>query len=156
MHWAKHLLLIRDLQSETGGFTEFVPLPFVHMESPLYRRGRARQGPTFREAVLMHAVARLALHGHIGNIQTSWVKMGREGVRATLQAGANDLGGTLMYESISRAAGASHGQEMTPSDMDAVIAGLDRIPVQRNTLYHPVPRRDIALAGCDRHLAGQR
>ncbi len=156
VHWAKHLLLIRDLQAETGGFTEFVPLPFVHMESPLYRRGRARQGPTFREAVLMHAVARLALHAQIDNIQTSWVKMGREGVSATLQAGANDLGGTLMYESISRAAGASHGQEMTPGEMDAIIAGVGRIPVQRNTLYHPVSRKDEASTRSDRYLAGQR
>lgn len=156
VHWAKHLLLIRDLQAETGGFTEFVPLPFVHMESPLYRRGRARQGPTFREAVLMHAVARLALHAQIDNIQTSWVKMGRDGVSATLQAGANDLGGTLMYESISRAAGASHGQEMTPGEMDAIIAGVGRIPVQRNTLYHPVSRKDEASTRSDRYLAGQR
>lgn len=154
VHWARHLVLIRDLQAETGGFTEFVPLPFVHMESPLYRRGRARRGPTFREAVLMHAVARLVLHTRIDNIQTSWVKMGRDGIRATLQAGANDLGGTLMYESISRAAGASHGQEMKPEDMDSIIRGMGRVPVQRNTLYHPVfleaensPELDSCLAG---------
>lgn len=104
----------------------------------------------------MHAVARLALHAQIDNIQTSWVKMGREGVSATLQAGANDLGGTLMYESISRAAGASHGQEMTPGEMDAIIAGVGRIPVQRNTLYHPVSRKDEASTRSDRYLAGQR
>ena len=142
VHWARHLLHLRDLQEETGGFTEFVPLPFVHMEAPLYRRGRARKGPTFREAVLMHAVARLALHPLIGNIQTSWVKMGGEGVLASLQAGANDLGGTLMNESISRAAGAGHGQEMTPQEFDATIASIGRIPVQRNTLYGAVTRRD--------------
>jgi len=142
VHWARHLLHLRDLQEETGGFTEFVPLPFVHMEAPLYRRGRARRGPTFREAVLMHAVARLALHPLIGNIQTSWVKMGREGVLASLQAGANDLGGTLMNESISRAAGAEHGQEMTPEELDATIASIGRVPVQRSTLYGAVTRRD--------------
>ncbi len=141
VHWARHLLCIRDLQVETGGFTEFVPLPFVHMEAPLYRRGRSRRGPTFREAILMHAVSRLTLHPHIGNIQASWVKMGRDGVRACLQAGANDLGGTLMSESISRAAGAGHGQEMSPEDMDAVILSAGRVPQQRNTLYAPVPRR---------------
>lgn len=142
VHWARHLLHLRDLQEETGGFTEFVPLPFVHMEAPLYRRGRARRGPTFREAVLMHAVARLALHPLIGNIQTSWVKMGREGILASLQAGANDLGGTLMNESISRAAGAEHGQEMTPAELDATIASIGRVPVQRSTLYGAVTRRD--------------
>ena len=104
--WARHLIAVRDLQKRTGGFTEFVPLPFVHMEAPIYLKGGARPGPTFREAVLMHAVARLALHPHITNIQTSWVKMGVEGAQACLEAGANDLGGTLMNESISRAAGA--------------------------------------------------
>lgn len=134
-HWARHLLHLRDLQEETGGFTEFVPLPFVHMEAPLYRRGRARRGPTFREAVLLHAVARLALHPLIGNIQTSWVKMGREGVVACLQAGANDLGGTLMNESISRAAGGGHGQEMEPGELEALIRSIGREPIQRNTLY---------------------
>ena len=103
-HWARHLLRIRALQQRSGGFTEFVPLPFVHMEAPMYLKGAARRGPTFREAVLMHAVARLALHPHITNIQTSWVKMGPQGAAACLKAGANDLGGTLMNESISRAA----------------------------------------------------
>lgn len=134
-HWARHLLVLRDLQEETGGFTEFVPLPFVHMEAPIYRRGGARPGPTFREAVLMHAVARLVLHPLIGNIQASWVKMGREGIRACLEAGVNDLGGTLMNESISRAAGATHGQEMTPAELEAMIRSVGRRPVQRTTLY---------------------
>src|SRR5690606_13982155 len=97
-HWAAHLLAIRDLQARSGGFTEFVPLPYVAMEAPLYLKGRSRRGPTFREAVLMHAVARLVLHGYIDNIQTSWVKMGRAGVRACLDAGANDVGGSLMNE----------------------------------------------------------
>ena len=123
------------MQAERGGFTEFVPLPFVHMEAPLYLKGRARRGPTLREAVLMHAVARLALNPHIVNVQTSWVKMGPEGARACLEAGANDLGGTLMNESISRAAGASHGQEMPPERMEALIRDLGRIPAQRTTLY---------------------
>ena len=134
-HWARHLLRIRALQAETGGFTEFVPLPFVHMEAPIYRKGRARRGPTFREAVLMHAVARLALHPLIPNIQASWVKMGPEGVKACLTAGANDLGGTLMNEIISRAAGAPHGQEMTPARMEQLIRSLGRKPRQRTTLY---------------------
>jgi FO synthase len=141
-HWARHLLCLRDLQEESGGFTEFVPLPFVHMQAPIFRRGRARPGPTFREAVLMHAVARLVLHPLIGNIQTSWTKMGREGAGVCLRAGANDLGGTLMNESISRAAGAKHGQEMTPNDLEAVILSAGRLPVQRNTLYEVVTPRD--------------
>jgi FO synthase len=139
LNWARHLLVLRDLQAQTGGITEFVPLPFVHMEAPMYLRGQARQGPTFREAVLMHAVARLALHPLIPNIQTSWVKMGPEGVKACLAAGANDLGGTLMNESISRAAGTQHGQEMPPEAMEALIRAAGRVPVQRDTLYGPVP-----------------
>jgi FO synthase len=114
-HWARHLLRIRALQAKTGGFTEFVPLPFVPMETPIYLKGHARRGPTWREAVLMHAVARLALHPLITNIQTSWVKMGPEGVKVCLRAGVNDLGGTLMDETITRSAGAVHGQEMTPA-----------------------------------------
>jgi FO synthase len=134
-HWARHLLRIRNLQSETGGFTEFVPLPFVHMEAPVYLPGRARPGPTFREAILMHAVARLVLNPVIPNIQASWVKLGAEGVRHCLSAGVNDLGGTLMDESISRSAGASHGQEMTPQEMESIIVSADRIPRQRTTLY---------------------
>jgi FO synthase len=136
--WARHLLALRDLQAETGGFTEFVPLPFVHMEAPMYLRGAARRGPTFREAVLMHAVARLVLHPHITNIQTSWVKMGPQGAAACLRAGANDLGGTLMNESISRAAGTEHGQEFPPEAMEDLIRSLGRVPEQRNTLYGPV------------------
>ncbi len=137
-HWARHLLRIRELQSETGGFTEFVPLPFVHMEAPIYLKGRARRGPTFREAILMHAVARLVLNPLITNIQTSWVKMGREGVKTCLRSGANDLGGTLMDETITRAAGASHGQEMTPAEMEHTIRSLGRRPRQRDTLYRTV------------------
>lgn len=137
-HWARHLLEIRRLQQRWGGFTEFVPLPFVHMEAPMYLRGRARRGPSFREAVLMHAVARLVFHGLIDNIQASWVKMGAQGVAACLQAGVNDLGGTLMNESITRAAGSSHGQEWAPAVMEAHIRTAGRVPRQRNTLYGEV------------------
>jgi FO synthase len=133
--WARHLLRLRELQRRTGGITEFVPLPFVHMEAPMYLRGAARKGPTFREAVLMHAVARLALHPLIPNIQVSWVKMGHQGAKRCLNAGANDLGGTLMNESISRAAGTMHGQECPPAEMDALIHGIGRHPRQRTTLY---------------------
>jgi FO synthase len=134
-HWARHLLRVRALQAKTGGFTEFIPLPFVHMEAPIYLKGRARRGPTFREAVLMHAVGRLALHPHFRNIQASWVKMGPRGVEACLNAGVNDLGGTLMNETITRAAGAVHGQEMSPAELEAMIRALGRRPVQRTTLY---------------------
>jgi FO synthase len=136
--WARHLLHIRALQMRTGGFTEFVPLPFVHMEAPIALRGKSRSGPTFRETVLMHAVARLALHPHIRSIQTSWVKLGAKGAAACLNAGVNDLGGTLMNESISRAAGTNHGQEMPPAAMQDLIRSLGRIPRQRTTLYGTV------------------
>jgi FO synthase len=147
-HWARHLNRVRALQEETGGFTEFVPLPFVHMEAPIYLKGRARRGPTFRESVLMHAVARLALHGAIPNIQASWVKLGPEGVKACLAAGVNDLGGTLMNESITRAAGASFGQEMPPESMEALISAAGRTPRQRSTTYGAVAtaRRDASFA----------
>jgi FO synthase len=138
-HWARHLLRLRELQSRTGGFTEFVPLPFVPMETPIHLRGGCRLGPTFREAVLMHAVARLALHPVLKNIQTSWVKMGPQGVAACLTAGANDLGGTLMNESITRAAGAVHGEEMPPEAMEETITSLGRRPRQRTTLYGGAP-----------------
>jgi FO synthase len=140
LHWARHLLELRDLQAETGGFTEFVPLPFVHMEAPMYLRGLARRGPSFREALLMHSVARLVLHPHFTNIQTSWVKMGPEGAAMALQAGANDLGGTLMNESISRAAGTEHGQEFPPEAMERLIHSIGRQPMQRSTTYGAVTR----------------
>jgi FO synthase len=138
-HWARHLLRIRELQARTGGFTEFVPLPFVPMETPIYLKGRARRGATWREAVLMHAVARLTLHPVITNIQTSWVKMGYGGAAYCLDAGANDMGGTLMNESITRAAGAVHGQEMPPEAMEELISGIGRTPRQRTTLYGDAP-----------------
>jgi FO synthase len=134
-HWARHLRLLCELQARTGGITEFVPLPFVPMETPIYLRGKSRNGPTFREAVLMHAVARLTLHPLITNIQASWVKMGPEGLKRCLQAGANDIGGTLMNESITRAAGATHGEEMPPADMENLIVSIGRRPQQRTTLY---------------------
>ncbi len=137
-HWARHLIRIRDLQDRTGGFTEFVPLPFVHMEAPMYLKGQARKGPTFREAVLMHSVARIAFGKSIKNIQASWVKMGHEGIKACLNAGCNDLGGTLMNESISRAAGTQHGQETSPTEMRKLIRMLNRNPTQRNTVYGKV------------------
>ena len=150
-HWAAHLLQIRALQQRTGGFTEFVPLPFVHMEAPMYLKGHARRGPSFREAVLVHAVARLVFHGLIDNIQTSWVKMGAQGVAACLNAGANDLGGTLMNESITRAAGSGHGQEWSPAYMEAQIRASAREPLMRDTLYRPVSaqRRAAAFAATE-------
>ena len=138
-HWARHLLAIRRLQAQSGGFTELVPLPFVHMEAPLHHQGLARLGPTWREALLMHAVARLVLHALVPNIQVSWVKMGHAGAAACLAAGANDLGGTLMNESISRAAGASHGEELAPARMDALIRQCARTPAQRTTTYGVTP-----------------
>jgi FO synthase len=133
--WATHLLVVRGIQADTGGFTEFVPLPFVHMEAPIALRGRARSGPTIEETLLVHAVARLALHPLITSIQASWTKLGERGVTLALAAGVNDLGGTLMNESISRAAGASHGQELPPERMDELIRVCGRNPRQRTTLY---------------------
>jgi len=134
-HVARHIVRTRDLQRETGGFTEFVGLPFVHMASPIFLQGRSRKGPTFREVLLVHAVARIAYRGWIDNVQISWVKVGLEGARQALQAGCNDLGGTLMDENISRAAGASHGQELDDADFEAIVAPLRRPLAQRTTLY---------------------
>ena len=145
-HWARHLLRLRDQQRRSGGFTEFVPLPFVHMEAPIYLHGGARRGPTIRESILMHAVGRLALHPWITNVQASWVKLGVDGAQAALRAGANDLGGTLMNESISRAAGASHGQEMPPEAMEAAITEIGRTPRLRTTLYADAPAERRAAA----------
>jgi FO synthase len=135
VHWARHLVRTRDLQRRTGGFTEFVPLPFVHMAAPIYLQHKARRGPTFRETLLIHAVGRIAYHGAIDNVQASWVKIGAAGARQLLQAGVNDLGGTLMDENISRAAGAEHGQGMEPDDFAALVAPLGRPLAQRTTLY---------------------
>jgi len=137
--WARHLLITRDLQRETGGFTEFVGLPFVHMAAPLYLQHRGRRGPTFREVVLVHAVARITYRELIPHVQASWVKLGLAGVSQLLQAGADDLGGTLMDENISRAAGAEHGTMATPEDFRALVEPLGRTLVQRSTLYGRVP-----------------
>jgi FO synthase len=138
-NWARHLLHAREQQGRSAGFTELVPLPFVHMEAPMWLRGRARSGPTFGETLLVHAVARLALHPWITNVQVSWVKLGPAGVAAALRAGVNDLGGTLMNESISRAAGAEHGQELSPERMEELIRSVGRTPRQRTTLYADAP-----------------
>ena len=140
VHWARHLTSIRELQERTGGFTEFVPLPFVHMEAPIYLKGKARRGPTFRESLLMHAVARLALHPVVPNIQASW---GPRGVHECLDAGVNDLGGTLMNESITRAAGAAFGEELSPESMEALISGAGRTPRQRSTAYGEPPEQQV-------------
>ncbi|MEO6093586.1 MAG: 5-amino-6-(D-ribitylamino)uracil--L-tyrosine 4-hydroxyphenyl transferase CofH [Novosphingobium sp.] len=143
-HWARHLLALRRLQGETGGFTEFVPLPLIHMEAPFYRRGQSRKGPTWREAVMMHAVARLVLHTRIDSIQCSWVKLGVEGAATVLAAGANDLGGVLMNESISRAAGAAHGQDVSVDDLRAAAASAGRPLRQRTTLYGEIAGKALA------------
>ncbi len=142
--WARHLVAVRDLARRTGGFTELVPLPFVHMEAPLYLKGRARPGPTWGETLLMHAVGRLALHPWIRNVQVSWVKAGPRGAIEALHAGVNDLGGTLMNESISRAAGSEWGQELSPERMEALIRSAGRIPRQRTTLYGDPPPEQVA------------
>jgi FO synthase len=144
VNWARHLLVLRDIQAETGGFTEFVPLPFVHMGAPLFLQGRSRKGPTFAESLKMHAVGRISLYGYIDNVQVSWVKMGLEGAKACLNAGCNDLGGTLMNENISRAAGASHGQEMLPAELEAMIREAGRTPRRRTTLYG-APEREYSV-----------
>jgi FO synthase len=143
-HVANHLLRTRALQKETGGFTEFVPLPFVHMATPIFLQHKARPGPTFREVLLMHAVGRIAYRGYIDNVQASWVKCGVRGAQQILRAGANDLGGTLMDENISRAAGAHHGQELDDDQFAAIVEPLGRTLAQRTTLYgrtHTVGRR---------------
>jgi len=139
VHWARHLVRTRDLQDETGGFTEFVPLPFVHMASPIYLQRRSRRGPTFREVLLMHAVGRIAYAGSLDNVQASWVKLGPEGVGQLLRAGVNDLGGTLIDENISRAAGAEHGQGMDEASFRDLVEPLGRSLAQRTTLYGRVP-----------------
>ena len=139
--WSTHLIKLRDLQKETGGITEFIPLPYVSMESPMYKRGNSRPGPTFNEVLLMHAVSRIALNPHIKNIQASWVKLGKEGALSCLNAGVNDMGGTLMNESISRAAGSIHGQEFEATRMEEFIRNSERRPQLRNTIYEPIQSR---------------
>ncbi len=137
-HWVRHLMLLRDVQKETGGFTEFVPLGFVHQFTQLYRSGDARPGPTIEEHLKVHALSRLMLQGRIDNIQVSWVKMSREVTQACLRAGANDYGGTLMNENISRLAGATSGEYIAPAEFHERIRELGRIPAERTTLYEIV------------------
>ena len=134
-HWVKHLRVLRGIQEETGGFTEFVPLPFVHHSAPIYLAGVARPGPTMRDNLAVHAMARIMLHGAIPNIQTSWVKLGVDGTRLMLRAGANDLGGTLMEETISRMAGSEHGSAKTVAELVEIGAGIGRPVVPRTTTY---------------------
>jgi FO synthase len=138
--WANHLEVIRQIQRRTGGFTEFVPLPFVHMGAPIFLRGESRPGPTWDEVVLVHSVARIAFDGLIPNIQASWVKLGLDGGARLLRAGCNDLGGTLMGEIITRSAGAEHGQEVTPEEFVEVIRAAGRDPARRSTTYQVLER----------------
>jgi FO synthase len=149
-HWVAHLRVIRGIQERTGGFTEFVLLPFVHTSAPIYLAGLARPGPTRRENRAVHALARLLLHGAIGNIQCSWVKLGDEACRELLAGGANDIGGTLMEETISRMAGSQHGSYKTISQMTELAGPLGRPLRQRTTLYgDPPPERKAAAAASD-------
>jgi FO synthase len=134
-HWVRHMLLLRDIQKETGGFTEFVPLGFIHSETRLYQKGGARAGASFAEDLIVHALARLMLNAHIPNLQVSWVKLGFEGALACLEAGANDFSGTLMEESISKAAGADYGESVEPGELRAMIRSVGRIPAERYTTY---------------------
>nr|WP_281378498.1 bifunctional FO biosynthesis protein CofGH [Gordonia humi] len=145
-HWVGHLNVLRGIQDRTGGFTEFVLLPFVHQSSPLYLAGASRPGPTQRDNRAAHALARIMLHGRIDNIQTSWVKLGVDGTRAMLRGGANDLGGTLMEETISRMAGSSHGSEKTVEELHEIVEGIGRTPRQRTTEYGRV-ERPVAARG---------
>jgi FO synthase len=141
-HWVQHLRVLSRIQDETGGFTEFVPLPFVHNSSPIYLAGVARPGPTTRDNLAVHAMARILLHGRIDNIQTSWVKLGVDGTRAMLCAGANDVGGTLMEETISRMAGSEHGSAKTVAELVEIGAGIGRPVRERTTTYGRVESRD--------------
>ena len=142
-HWVAHLRLLARIQDQTGGFTEFVSLPFVHQNSPIYLAGVASAGPSLRDNRAVHAMARLLLHGRIDNIQTSWVKLGVDGCRAVLAGGVNDLGGTLMEETISRMAGSQHGSAKSVADLEAIAASVGRPARQRTTLYGEVPAERI-------------
>jgi CofH subfamily radical SAM domain protein len=134
-HWVRHLLLLRDIQKDTGGFTEFVPLGFIHSQTKLFRSGRARSGHSIQEDLIVHALSRVLLNGYIRNIQVSWVKLGFQDSLACLEAGANDFGGTLMEESISKAAGANFGEYVSPGQFRAMIRTIGRIPAERATSY---------------------
>ena len=140
-HWLGHFRVLAGIQDRTGGFTEFVALPFVHTNAPIYLAGIARPGPTWRENRAVHAMARLLLHGRIDNIQCSWVKLGDEGTVAMLRGGANDLGGTLMEETISRMAGSEHGSARTVEQLRDLAAAAGRRPRERTTTYGTVPER---------------
>ena len=153
-HWVRHILLIREIQKETGRFTEFVPLGFIHPQTRLYQSGNARAGHTSREDLLVHSLSRVLLHGFIPNIQVSWVKLGFEGSLACLEAGANDFGGTLMEESISRAAGADFGEYVSPGEFRALIRTIARTPVERTTLYKT--RKVFEVADSDERLPLER
>jgi FO synthase len=161
-HWVAHLRTLATIQDETGGFTEFVPLPFVHMNAPVYLAGVARPGPTVQENRAVHAIARLMLHGRIDHVQTSWVKLGVAGTQTMLRGGADDLGGTLMEETISRMAGADNGSEKTIAELEGMVGGIGRTPRQRTTEYgEPTAERletarrfaDIGFAATGRSLA---
>jgi CofH subfamily radical SAM domain protein len=146
-HWVRHLLLIREIQKETGGFTEFVPLGFIHFQTRLFQKGSSRAGHSDHEDLIVHALARVLLHGYISNIQVSWVKLGFEQSLACLEAGANDFGGTLMEESISKAAGAQFGEYVSPGEFRALIRTTGRIPAERSTTYKILKTFDVADAG---------
>jgi len=137
-HWVDHIERLRRIQLDTGGFTEFVPLPFVHQNAPIYLAGKARAGATWEENRRMHAVARILLRGAIDNVQVSWVKLGIVGAQAMLQGGANDFGGTLMEETISRMAGANHGIRLEPEQIQRAIREIGRIPARRSTTYERI------------------
>jgi FO synthase len=149
-HWVFHIRRIRRIQEETGGFTEFVPLPFVHQNAPIYLAGRARPGPTIVENRRMHAIARILLDGAIDNVQVSWVKMGVEACQVMLRGGANDFGGTLMEETISRMAGAEWGIRMEPAEFQEAIRAIGRVPVERTTTYGRVQRNGSAVPSINR------
>jgi 2-iminoacetate synthase ThiH len=153
-HWVKHLLLLRDIQKETGGFTEFVPLGFIHSQTRLFQTGRARAGHSIREDLIVHALSRVLLNGYIRNIQVSWVKLGFQDSLACLEAGANDFGGTLMEESISKAAGADFGEYVSPGEFRAMIRTIGRIPAERATSYEI--RRVFEQPDAEEHLPLER
>jgi FO synthase len=152
--WANHFEVLRQIQRRTGGFTEVVPLPFVHMGAPIYLRGQARPGPTWDEVVLIHAIARIAFAGLIDNIQSSWVKLGLKAGRRLLDAGCNDMGGTLMEEIISRSAGAAHGRAVEAVDFIELIESHGRVPVRRDTLYRRLGSAPIAASRIDIQITG--
>jgi len=143
-HWVAHLRRIARIQLDTGGFTEFVPLPFIHRNAPIYLAGHARPGPSFEDSVRMHAVARILLDGVIHNVQVSWVKLGVEASSAILDSGANDFGGTLMEETISRMAGAGWGIRMTPEEFDDAIRAIGRTPAVRTTTYDRIATKAVS------------